>query len=108
MVWAYDTTSRTTTKEIPSLLTFGVEAVMHEEMVILSLQVEGYDEQNNVKKMMAELDLMKKKKDQAYLMHLAVTLWMLKIEKDFHYTELLTQPDEAKVVKLLTIFITMV
>lgn len=67
MVWAYRTTRRTAIGETPFAMAFGVEAVISAEVGLPSLQVENYDKKGNAEQLMAELDLIKEKGEQAII-----------------------------------------
>ena len=58
MRWVYRMMSRVPTREIPFSLAFGVEVVVSGEIEIPSARVENYDEQTNVERLLADLDLL--------------------------------------------------
>ena len=58
ILWAYRTTARTPTGEMPFRLTYGVDAVIPAEIGLTSYRVENYTEDRNEKAMRLQLDLM--------------------------------------------------
>ena len=67
MLWAYRTTSRTSTGETPFSLAYKVEAMIPMEVEIPSLQRETYNPEENHALMCYELDLLEEKRDLAAL-----------------------------------------
>ena len=67
LLWAYQTTSRTTTGETPFSLTYGFEAVVQTELELLTYRVENYNEQENDEALRGGLYLVEEKRDYAYL-----------------------------------------
>ena len=57
VLWAYRTTARTPTGEMPFRLTYGVDAVIPAEIGLTSYRVENYTEDRNEKAMRLQLDL---------------------------------------------------
>ena len=51
----------------PFATAFSVEAIIPVEVGLSSYRVENYDEENNTEQMMAELDLVEKKREQALI-----------------------------------------
>ena len=58
VIWAYRTTSRTSTGETPFSLAYGVEAMIPVEVSIHSLQHETYNQEGNHALQCYELDLL--------------------------------------------------
>ena len=67
VLWAYRTTSRTSTEETPFCLAYGVEAMIPVEVGIPSLRHETYNPDENRALMSYELDLLEEKRDLAAL-----------------------------------------
>ena len=67
VLWAYRTTSRTSTGETPFSLAYGVEAMIQVEVGIPSLRRETYDKRENHTLMSYELDLLEEKSNLAAL-----------------------------------------
>ena len=65
VLWAYRTTSRTPTREMPFNLTYGTEAVILVEVGLTSLRKEFFDEQSNDGKLKLSLDCLDEVRDQA-------------------------------------------
>ena len=65
VLWAYRTTARTPTREMPFNLTYGTEAVILVEVGLTSLRKEFFDEQSNDGKLKLNLDCLDKVRDQA-------------------------------------------
>ena len=63
LLWAYRTTSRTSTGETPFLLAYGVEVMIPLEVGIPSLRCETYDQEENHALQWYELDLLEEKCD---------------------------------------------
>ena len=57
ILWAYRTTTRTMTREIPFRLTYGSDAVILAEVGLTSYRVENYTEDKNEEAMRLQLDL---------------------------------------------------
>lgn len=58
VLWAYSTTSRTTTGETPFSMAYGVEAVLPVEISVPTSRVMRYDEVENIECIGLELDLL--------------------------------------------------
>jgi len=67
VLWAYRTTSRTTTGETPFSMAYGMEAVLPVEVSIPTSRVTRYEEQSNVEQMGLELDLLEERRTDAQL-----------------------------------------
>ena len=67
VLWAYKTTSRTSTGETPFSLAYGVEAMVPVEVGISSLRRETYNQEENHTLMSYELDLLEEKRNLAAL-----------------------------------------
>ena len=67
LLWAYRTTPRATTSETPFSLTYGFEVVVPTELKLPTYRVTNYNNQGNKEALRAELDLIEKKRDRAYL-----------------------------------------
>ena len=67
VVLTYWITSRTATGETLFIRAFGVEVVIPTEMGLLSYQIENYDDDNNARHIMVELDLLEEKREQALI-----------------------------------------
>ena len=65
VLWAYRTTARTPTREMPFNLTYGTEAVILVEVGLTSLRKEFFDEQSNDGKLKLNLDCLDEVRDQA-------------------------------------------
>jgi hypothetical protein len=65
VLWAYRTTARTPTGEIPFRLTFGTEAVIPVEIGLTSFRTNEYDEGNNDSQLCLNLDLLDEAHNQA-------------------------------------------
>ena len=65
VLWAYWTTTRTPTREMPFNLTYGTEAVILVEGGLTSLRKEFFDEQSNDGKLKLNLDCLDEVRDQA-------------------------------------------
>ena len=65
VLWAYWTTTRTPTREMPFNLTYGTEAVILVEVGLTSLRKEFFDEQSNDGKLKLNLDCLDEVRDQA-------------------------------------------
>ncbi|XP_024028926.1 uncharacterized protein LOC112093843 [Morus notabilis] len=61
VLWAYRTTSRTTTGETPCSMAYGVEVVLPVEISIPTSRVTQYEENRNAKQMGLELDLLEER-----------------------------------------------
>ena len=57
VLWAYRTTARTPTREMPFQLAYGSEAVILAKVGLTSFRVESYDENKNEEAMQLQLDL---------------------------------------------------
>ncbi|GKV43341.1 hypothetical protein SLEP1_g50644 [Rubroshorea leprosula] len=67
VLWAYRTTSRTTTGETPYHLAFGTEAVIPVEIGVPSLRVTHFDEGRNGQLLWENLDLLADVREEAWL-----------------------------------------
>ncbi|XP_024017090.1 uncharacterized protein LOC112090316 [Morus notabilis] len=67
VLWAYRTTSRTTTGETPFSMAYGVEAILPVEVSIPTNRVTRYEEERNTELMGLELDLLKERRTDAEL-----------------------------------------
>ena len=65
VLWAYRTIARTPTGETPFRLTFGIEAIIPEEIGLTSFRTNEYDEDNNNSQLCLNLDLLDEACDQA-------------------------------------------
>jgi hypothetical protein len=65
VLWAYRTIARTPTGETSFRLTFGIEAVIPEEIGLTSFRTNEYDEDNNDSQLCLNLDLLDEACDQA-------------------------------------------
>ena len=65
VLWAYRTTTRTSTGETPFNLTYGTEAVIPVEIGLTSLRKEFFDEQSNDDQLKLNLDCLDEVRDQA-------------------------------------------
>ncbi|XP_024028609.1 uncharacterized protein K02A2.6-like [Morus notabilis] len=70
VLWAYRTTSRTTTGETPFSMAYGVEAVLPVEIKMPTLRTVVHNDDDNAKGMNGELDLLEEKRLDSQL-HLA-------------------------------------
>lgn len=68
VLWAYHTTSRALTNEIPFNLVFGTETVILMEIDLPTLWMERFDKLDNLTCMLLNLDLPNKIRDKALLM----------------------------------------
>lgn len=68
VLWAYHTTSRALTNEIPFNLVFGTETVILMEIDLPTLWMERFDKLDNLTCMLLNLDLSNKIRDKALLM----------------------------------------
>ena len=75
MLWAYRTTSRTSTGETPFSLAYGIEAMIPVEVDIPSLRHETYNPEENHALMCYELDLLEEKRDLAALRTTSYKRW---------------------------------
>ncbi|XP_023894378.2 uncharacterized protein LOC112006333 [Quercus suber] len=57
VLWAYQTTTRTPTRETPFRLAYGSDAVIPTEVGLTSYRVDSYDEDKNEEAMRFQLDL---------------------------------------------------
>ena len=57
ILWAYKTTARTPTREMPFRLAYGSDIVIPAEVRLTSYRVENYDEDKNKEAMRLQLDL---------------------------------------------------
>jgi hypothetical protein len=71
VLWAYRTTSRTSTGETPFSLAYGVEAVIPVEIGVPSFRRENYEEGTNDVNLAAEKDLLDEKREYARLRMMA-------------------------------------
>ena len=67
VLWAYRTTSKTSTGETPFSLAYGVEAMVPVEVGIPSLRHDTYNQEKNFAIQRYELDLPEEKRDLAAL-----------------------------------------
>ncbi|XP_024030694.1 uncharacterized protein LOC112094325 [Morus notabilis] len=67
VLWAYRTTSRTTTGETPFSMAYGVEAVLPVEVSIPTNRITRYEEGRNAELMDLELDLLEERRIDAEL-----------------------------------------
>ena len=58
VLWAYHTTTRTTTQETPFNLVFGTEAVIPVEIGLPTMRIDFYNESRNPDQLRANLDLL--------------------------------------------------
>ena len=65
VLWAYRTTTSTSTGETPFNLTYGTEAVIPVEIGLTSLRKEFFDEQSNDDQLKLNLDCLDEVRDQA-------------------------------------------
>lgn len=65
VLWAYRTTSRSSTGESPFTLTYGTEAIAPAEIGEKSLRVEHYDAEENRQALRASLDLIEELREEA-------------------------------------------
>ncbi|XP_031099666.1 uncharacterized protein LOC116003865 [Ipomoea triloba] len=65
VLWAYRTTPREATKETPFALVYGAEARLPIEAWIPTSRERGYDEADNERMMMAELDVLEERREVA-------------------------------------------
>ncbi|KAK3043419.1 hypothetical protein RJ639_001998 [Escallonia herrerae] len=65
ILWAYNTTSRTSTGETPFSLSFGTEALIPVEIGLPSLRLTTYDPVQNEEALRANLDLLDERREQA-------------------------------------------
>ena len=65
VLWAYQTTLHIPTRETSFKLTFGTEAIIPLDIGLLVLRVESFDPQQNENQLQANLDLLKKAREQA-------------------------------------------
>ena len=63
VLWAYRTTSRTSTGETPFSLTYGVEAMIPVEVGVPSLRCDTYNQKENFALQRYKLDLLEEKRD---------------------------------------------
>lgn len=63
VLWAYQTTQRILTGEIPFSLAFGTEAIISMEIRLPSFRVEEYNEDTNSKLLRANLDLLEEHRE---------------------------------------------
>lgn len=68
-------TNCTVIEETPFAMAFGVKAIILTEVGLPSYRVENYDEENNAKQMMAELDLVKERKNKPLSALSPTTKW---------------------------------
>ena len=64
ILWAYRTTQKTPTGETPFKLSFGTEAVISMEIGLPSFRVKNYDDEANVERLHANLDLLKEVREK--------------------------------------------
>ena len=67
ILWTFRTTSRSSTRETPFSLTYGVEAVIPLEVGLPTLRSEEYDQENNELMLAKDLDLAQKRRDLAMI-----------------------------------------
>ncbi|XP_030940280.1 uncharacterized protein LOC115965249 [Quercus lobata] len=67
VLWAYHTTPRRSTREIPFSLTYGAEAVIPAEVNLCSAQVAGFDPAENDELMLERLDWLKECQEAAII-----------------------------------------
>ena len=65
VLWAYRTTARTPTGEIPFRLTYGIEAVIPVEVGVTNIRREAFSEEGNDDKLRLNLDCLDKVRDKA-------------------------------------------
>ena len=66
ILWAYMTTARTPTEEMPFNLTYGTKAVILVEVGITSLKREFFDEQSNDDQLKLSLECLDEVSDRAF------------------------------------------
>lgn len=67
VIWSYRTTPKTSIEETPFSLAYSVEAILPPEVSIPSARCEHASEEHNGKVLSHELDLLDKRRDQAYI-----------------------------------------
>ena len=65
VLWAYRTTTRTPTREIPFQLTYGTEAIIPVEVEVASIRREVLHEEDNDDQLRINLDCLDKVRDKA-------------------------------------------
>jgi len=65
ILWAYRTTAKTPTVEMPFRLAYGSEAVILTEVELISYRVENYDERRKGEAMRLQLDLVDEVREAA-------------------------------------------
>lgn len=67
VLWAYSTTPRSVTQEIPFFLTYGAKVVVPVEVLVLSPKVTAYVADDNSQEREVDLDLVEEKREEAML-----------------------------------------
>jgi hypothetical protein len=67
VLWAYQTTKRTPTKETPYALAFGIQVVIPAEVGSGSYRAKAFKSETNDKGLQLHLDLLQEKRDQAQI-----------------------------------------
>ena len=67
VLWAYRTTTRTSTGETPFSLAFGVDAVVPVEIQVPSYRIEQYDPAGNQEDLRLHLDLLEEQRDASQM-----------------------------------------
>ena len=67
ILWTFRTTPRSSTRETPFSLTYGVEAVIPLEVVLPTLRSEEYDQKSNELMLAKDLDLAQERRDLAMI-----------------------------------------
>ncbi|XP_023760201.1 uncharacterized protein LOC111908618 [Lactuca sativa] len=65
VLWSYRTTPWKSTKETPFSLTYGTEAMLPMEVAVNTLRVANKDEENNVKDLRINLDILEEKCEES-------------------------------------------
>lgn len=71
IVWAYRTTPRTATVETPFKLAYGTEALLPLEVGLISDRIKGYDRDQNVEGLKANVDLLESVREEATMRTIA-------------------------------------
>ncbi|XP_009407577.2 uncharacterized protein LOC103990226 [Musa acuminata AAA Group] len=71
VLWAMQTTPKTTSGESPFSLVFGTEAALPPKMVFLTLRTSNYEQGDSEKGLQANLDLLEERRAKAHLRTLA-------------------------------------
>ena len=64
-MWAYKTTARTPSREMPFRLTYGTEVVIPVEVGVTSIRREVFNEDNNNDQLRVNLDYLDEVRDEA-------------------------------------------